>query len=105
MNSFAALSAAGSAAATGAAAQAVIAQAIKASGVIVHVEPLEFQAILALCEEPLVVHAHVTVFFRRKQHQYLTSFRGLAFYARSPEPIELPEHCPLIEAKGIWIPG
>jgi hypothetical protein len=65
-------------AAGAAAAAAAIAQATKASGVIVRVEPDEFMKILELNDEPLVVHA--TGGFFKLSYQYLTSYRGLAFF-------------------------
>ena len=86
-----------------AAAAAAIAQATKASGVIVQVEPDAFQVILDANPEPLVVHAMGGFF--TKFHQYLVSYRGLAFYAKSERPIELPAECPVVEAGKIWIPG
>jgi hypothetical protein len=86
-----------------AAAAAAIAQATKASGVIVRVAPDDFLRIIDENDEPLVVHAP-TGFFSSK-HAYLTSYRGLAFYAKSDAPLVLPEHCQLVEAQKIWIPG
>ena len=85
------------------AAAAAVAQAIKASGVIVHVEPDAFQVILEENSEPLVVHAFGGLF--TKHHKYLMSYRGLAFFARSQHPLDLPDECPVVEAKTIWIPG
>ncbi len=86
-----------------AAAAAAIAQATKASGVIVRIEPEDFLRIVDLNDEPLVVHA--TGGFFSVKHQYLTSYRGLAFFAKSAEAITLPEHCQIVEAQKIWIPG
>ena len=86
-----------------AAAAAAIAQATKASGVIVRVSPDDFLNIVDKNDEPLVVHA--TGGFFSIKHQYLTSYRGLAFFAKSQSEIPLPEHCQLVEAQKIWIPG
>jgi hypothetical protein len=86
-----------------AAAAAAIAQATKASGVIVRVGPDDFLHILDQNDEPLVVHA--TGGFFSVKHQYLTSYRGLAFFTKSNAEIPLPEHCQLVEAQKIWIPG
>jgi hypothetical protein len=97
------MSAGGAAAGAGAAAAAAIAQAIKASGVLVRVEPAEFLQILYRQKEPLVVHA-VGGFFRTS-YQYLTSYKGLAFYSKSREPLDLPSGCELVTAGSIWIPG
>lgn len=86
-----------------AAAAEMIANAVKASGVIVQVDAEDFLAIVNWNVEPLVVHA-TTGFFSTK-HQYLTSYRGLAFYAKVVDPILLPAHAQLVEANKIWIPG
>lgn len=93
----------GGAAGGAAAAAQMIAEATKASGVIVRVYAEDFTAIVNWNAEPLVVHA-TTGFFSTK-HQYLTSYRGLAFYAKVPEPLPLPPHAQLVEATKIWIPG
>jgi hypothetical protein len=82
---------------------AAVAQAIKASGVIVQVAPSDFLTLLGKSERPLVVAAHGG--FLSPKHQYLTSYKGLAFYARSDEAIPLPENVELIEARSIWMPG
>lgn len=94
----------GAAGASGAAAAAAaIAQAIKASGVIVSVEPADFLSLLKRQEQPLVVHA-VGGFFSTS-YQYLTSYKGLAFFAKSESPITLPANVELLPARKIWIPG
>ncbi|MCB7129767.1 MAG: hypothetical protein J3T61_09550 [Candidatus Brocadiales bacterium] len=98
------MSAGGAAAASGAgAAAAAIAQAIKASGVIVRVEPGDFLCILEPQERPLVVHA--TGGFFSTNYQYLASYKGLAFFTKSDTPINLPRGTELVLAKKIWIPG
>jgi len=90
--------------AAGAAAVAVaIAQVIKASGVIVRVSPEDFDAILQKNEQPLVVAS--TGGFISTNYQYLTSYKGLAFFTKSPAPLMLPPKAELIEAQKIWIPG
>ena len=86
-----------------AAAAAAVAQAIKASGSIVRVEPAEFLRILARQQEPLVVQA--TGGFFSTNYQYLSSYKGLAFYTKSPDRLALPRGCEVVEAQKIWIPG
>lgn len=86
-----------------AAAAAAIAQATKASGVIVRVEPAEFLRILGRQEAPLVVYAQGG--FLSTNHQYLTSYKGLAFFTKSPEMLDLPARAELVQADKIWIPG
>jgi hypothetical protein len=90
--------------ATGAAAAAAaIAQAIKASGVLVRLDPAEFLKILNRATDPLVILATGGVF--KKNYQYLFSYKGLAFYTKSAEPLQLPVTAEVVAAKGIWIPG
>ena len=86
-----------------AAAAAAVAKAIKASGTIVRLHPEEFRKLLQQNPEGLVVHAPPSFFARR--HQYLMGYKGLAFYASTPEVISLPVKCQVVEAKKIWIPG
>ena len=88
------------------AAAAAIAQAIKASGVLVQVEPADLLNLLELLEEPLVIEAHTPrVLFIGPRHRYLTTYKGLAFYADSPEPLDLPPHAEVVPSKKLWIPG
>jgi hypothetical protein len=84
------------------AAAAALARAIKASGAIVHVEVGEFQKLLNRNPEALVVHAPGG--FLSRGHKYLTSYKGLAFYARSREVLILPSTCEVVEAGKIWVP-
>lgn len=85
-----------------AAAAAAIARAIKASGAIVELEASEFQKVLHRSEDGVVVHALGG--FLRRDHRYLTSYRGLFFYTKSQRQIPLPGTCEMIESKKIWIP-
>ena len=90
-------------AAGAAAAAAAIIQAIKASGVIVNLDPPEFQKLLLKLSDPLIVTATGGVF--RKTTQYLTSYKGIAFYTDSPNPIDLPTGAEVVTARRIWVPG
>jgi hypothetical protein len=92
-----------SAAGAAAAAAAAIAQAIKASGVLVTVTPPDFLAIVVRQKDALVVHA-VGGFFSTN-YLYLTSYKGLAFFTKSSEPLVLPSGTEIVQAKNIWIPG
>jgi hypothetical protein len=85
------------------AAYAAIAQAIKASGAIVHVEPEEFMKILRKVEHPLVVTAKGGVF--KANQQYLTNYKGLIFFTKSSEPLNLPNGAEVVISKQIWIPS
>ena len=99
-------------AAAGAAAAAAI-QNAQAMGVIVRLDAEDFFNILLRSEEPLVVHSESKEnFFSRRfqhfaqrRHKYLTSYKGLAFYATSPIALPIPEHVEIVEAKRIWVPG
>ncbi|MBI4903327.1 MAG: hypothetical protein HY820_06820 [Acidobacteria bacterium] len=89
--------------AAGGAAVAAMIQAVKASGVIVRVEPGEFQKLLRREANPLVVTATGGLFSRN--YQYLFSHKGLAFYTKSAEQLTLPRETELVNASRIWIPG
>lgn len=90
--------------ATGAAAaRAAVANAIKASGAIVRVESDDFQKIMAKVDAPLVVRAEGG--FLSKGYKYLTAYKGLIFYTRSPSEISFKSSVEIILAKKIWIPG
>jgi hypothetical protein len=78
------------------------ANAIKASGAIVQVEPHDFDAILRRSESPLVVRSEGG-FFSRKYH-YMTSYKGLIFYTKTPTPLPLWPKVELVAARKIWIP-
>jgi hypothetical protein len=94
---------AGGAAGGGAAEYAAIANAVKASGAIVRVEPEEFLKILRKAEHPLVVVAKGGLF--KANYQYLTGYKGLAFYTKSPTALILPGSAEVVASKQIWIPA
>jgi hypothetical protein len=85
-----------------AAAAAAIANAIKASGVVVRVEPKDFQKILRRVENPLLVYAEGGIF--TKNYQYMVSYKGFAFVTKSPAPILLPSGVEVVSAKKLWLP-
>jgi hypothetical protein len=87
----------------GAGAAAAAIAAIKASGVVVRVEPDDFAGILRRQPEALVVHA--TGGFFSTDYRYLTSYKGLAFYTKARAPLDLPPGTELVQAKSIWVPG
>jgi hypothetical protein len=90
-------------AAAGAAIAAAIANAIKASGTVVRVRPEDFANILSRVEKPLVIY-NKGGFFATK-HQYLTSYKGFAFYTKTANEIDLPKSVEIIVAQNIWIPS
>ena len=85
------------------AAAAAIAKAVKASGTIVRVEPEEFARLLTRQPGMLVVSAEGGLFSTK--YQYLTAYKGLAFFTESATPLTLPSGCELVVARKIWIPG
>jgi len=89
--------------ATAAVAAAVIAQAIKASGAIISLEPNDFFTVVSRVEKPAVVLA--TSGFRKKTYQYLTGYKGLIFYTKTKEPLQLSSSAEVIVARKIWIPS
>jgi hypothetical protein len=90
-------------AAGGAAAAGAIAQAIKASGVVLRLEPGEFRKILIRAQDPLVVIAETGIF--GKSYQYVMSYKGLAFTTKSKTPLDLPAGAEVVTASGFWLPG
>lgn len=89
--------------AAGAAAVVVaIANAISASGVLIRLEPEDFQRMVQKIEQPLVVTATGGIFSTK--YQYLVSYRGLAFHTKSSEPIGLPVGVETVTAKKFWMP-
>lgn len=94
----------GTVAATSAAAahHHMVSNAIKACGTVITVGPFEFLTILAKTDDPLVVCSEGGLF--TKHFKYLTSYRGLAFYCKSPAPLEIPRGAEVIAAHKIAIP-
>ncbi|PWT89542.1 MAG: hypothetical protein C5B55_11225 [Blastocatellia bacterium] len=82
---------------------AAIAKATKASGVVVKMDPEDFLNILNKAGKCLVVCA--TGGFISTNYQYLTSYKGLAFFTKSDEPLVLPPGVETVLAEDIWIPG
>jgi hypothetical protein len=83
---------------------AAIARAIKASGAIVRIEPDGFTRILSRTSKPLVVIERKGGFFK-PNFRYLTAYKGLVFYTKSPTELMLPGDIEVIDAQQIWIPG
>ncbi len=83
---------------------AAIANAIKASGAIVQVTPDSFSTIASKTNNPLIVAAESS-FLGRRSYQYLTSYKGLIFYVKSPQPLALSGNAEIVKAGKIWVPG
>ena len=90
-------------AAGAAAARARMVNGLKASGAIVHVEPEVLLDIIRKSEDPLVVVSKQSRWFSTF-YAYLTNYKGLFFYAESPEVLVFSEPCELILVKKIWVP-
>ena len=82
---------------------AQIAEAVKASGTVVRVEPAEFAKLLARTNSPLVIYKEGGII--QTKYEYLTSYKGFAFFTKSDEQISLPATAEVIVADKIWIPG
>jgi hypothetical protein len=89
--------------AAGGAAAAAIIKAIKASGVIITIEPEEFSKLMSRAKDPLIVIAEGGIF--SKNYQYLMSYKGLTFFTKSGAPLPLPGGAELVSAGRIWAPG
>jgi hypothetical protein len=85
-----------------AAAHAAQVNALKATGVVVRLEIHDWLKILERMDRPLVVIGMGGVI--KKHNQYLTSYRGLAFFATSKDTIVLPPRCEVVRARKISIP-
>ena len=92
----------GSAAEAAVSAAGAVVQAIKGSGAIVNLAPSDFIALISRCDRPLVVMAKGK--FPSTQYQYLTSYKGIAFFTKSPAPLDLPVGAERIVAEKMWLP-
>lgn len=90
------------AAGAAAAARHQLVQAVRASGVIVQLEPKEFQKILALTEKALVVVVYGG--FLSSSYKYLLTYKGFAFYTKSRTQLSLPGDAQTVTAKKMWVP-
>jgi hypothetical protein len=86
-----------------AAAHAAMVQAVKASGVVVKLDPQDFILIASKTRNPLIVAAKAG--WRGQKFAYLTSYKGLAFHTESPSPIDLPGDAEVVNANQIWMPS
>ena len=85
-----------------AAIHAAIANAIKATGVVVRMEPSEWLSVLKRNDNAVVVVVEGGMF--KKSFRYLTSYRGLAFFTKSTQALILPGRTEVITAKSISLP-
>ena len=85
-----------------AAAAAALAKATKASGAIVKMEPDAFQRIVGKADEPLIVRALGG--WKTKHYKYITSYKGLFFFTKSPVELTFSSCAEVIFAEKIWVP-
>jgi hypothetical protein len=85
-----------------AAAAAAAAKATKASGAIVKMDPEAFQRIVGKADEPLIVRAQGG--WKTKHYKYITSYKGLFFFTKSPVELTFSSSSELIFAEKIWVP-
>jgi hypothetical protein len=86
----------------GAAAVAAAIAAVKASGTLVRVEPDVFLRLVEKQPAPIVVYAAPR--FLAPGHRYVTTYKGLAFFTKSNQPLPLPGTAELIVARSMWMP-
>ncbi len=79
-----------------------VAKAIKASGAIVRLKEEDFIKIISRAENPVIIVSKGG--FMKKDFDYLTSYKGLIFYSRTKNEINLPGNSEIISAQQIWIP-
>ena len=91
------------AAAASAAVVAAMIQAVKASGVLVRVEPEAFNRIASKVKDPLIIRRAPKLF--SPSYHYLTSYKGFAFYTKSPKEMPLPAGAEVVEVQSIFVPS
>lgn len=77
-------------------------QASRVTSLLVRVEPEEFSKILFRMQEPLVVVVEGGIF--TTHYHYLTSYKGLPFYTKSEQQLQLPAGAEVVNAGSISIP-
>ena len=77
--------------------------AVKASGAIIKVVPEEFVKVLYKLNEPLVVYSEFHFF--STSYKYLVSYKGLVFYSRYAQPLDMPSGTEIVRAQRVWIPS
>ena len=73
------------------------------SGVVITVEPDEFQRLLKSAENPMVVHQLPKWY--QPYHRYLLSYRSMTFYTRSKTDLAISRYCDVVQAKGFCAYG
>lgn len=84
------------------AAAVAAANATKASGPVVEVSAGEFLTAVSRAVSPMVLVAQAGIF--RKRYRYPMSYKGVAFYTESKEPLILPNRTELVRLGKLSIP-
>ena len=82
--------------------QQEIANASLAMGPICQIDPVNFLELLERDESPVVVSAIGGIFSR--EYRYLTAYKGLYFFTKSPEPLPFPPETEIVTARRLWLP-
>ena len=77
-------------------------EAIKTCGPIITLGSQSFYDLVRTLVDPLVVTSQTGLF--GKMHHYVTTWRGLTFYARSKTALPLQDKATLLEAERITVP-
>lgn len=74
---------------------------LRATGMIVLVEPQEFVAVVAKMNKPMVILAEgaLSMTFR-----YVTVYKDMIFFSKSEAPVSFANEVELIRARKIWLP-
>jgi hypothetical protein len=84
-----------------AAAGHIMEEALKAIGSIIVVEPKDFVRIVEKNTDAIVVHTSGGMLSKNK---YITSYKGLIFFTKTKEELELPANIELMRAKKMMLP-
>ncbi|MFN2398512.1 MAG: hypothetical protein ABR543_07695 [Gemmatimonadaceae bacterium] len=84
------------------AAAVAVANATRASGPIAEVSAGDFMTVLTHAVSPMVLVAEAGMF--RKRYRYLMSYKGVAFYTQSKQPLILPNRTELVRLGKLSIP-
>ena len=79
----------------------IMEEALKAMGSIIVVEPKDFIRIVEKKTDALVVHTPGGILSKNK---YITSYKGLIFFTKTKEELELPANIELMHAKKMVLP-
>ena len=92
------------AAAAGAAQQqANLINAVRSFGVVCTVEQDEFMTLVSHQECPLVLTSVGGIF--TTEYRYLTSYKGIAFFCKTPYQLQIPDTAETVQVKNLVVPS